>query len=200
MKNILISILRDKTTSILDYRHATERLAEILAIECANQLKQEEFPIQTPLAGATGYKFKNRIILISIIRSGLTLLPAFLRIFESAKVGFIGLERDEHTAISGKYYQKIPPIDPTDEVIVLEPMIATGGSGVAALQALHDLGAREEKINFISVIAAPEGIQNIHQHFPLVKIMVAEIDEKLNANKYIVPGLGDFGDRYFGTV
>jgi len=127
------------------------------------------------------------------------LLQPFMRLFNSSKVGFIGLFRDEITATPTKYYQNIPEIGPKEDVIILEPMIATGGSSSFAIKTLIGLGVKEEKIILASMIGAKEGLKNLKSIAPKVRTVVIHIDPDLSPNKFIVPGLGDFGDRYFGT-
>ncbi|PIX57212.1 MAG: uracil phosphoribosyltransferase, partial [Candidatus Yonathbacteria bacterium CG_4_10_14_3_um_filter_43_12] len=142
---------------------------------------------------------KNSIILVPILRAGLALLPAFIEKFPKASVGFIGLKRDEKTLRPKAYYQNIPKISKNDVVIVLDPMLATGGSAVSGINTLVKAGAREENIIFVGIISAPEGIANLQKNFLLVRILCAEYGKKLGNKGYIVPGLGDFGDRYFGN-
>lgn len=174
------TILRNRKSSTKDFRKATHEVAKVLAKEVAN------------------YVPKKRIVLIPILRAGLALLPTFLEKFPSASVGFIGLKRNEKTLKPKAYYQNIPKISKSDTVIVLDPMLATGGSAVAGISTLIKAGAREENIIFVGVISAPEGIIKLQKNFPLVQILCAEYDKKLDKKGYIVPGLGDFGDRYFG--
>lgn len=199
MKDILVSILRDKTTSRTAYRDATEKLSDLLALEAAAWLPQEKFGLQTPVAAADGVRFKDQVVLVPVLRSGLALLYPFLNYFPEARVGFIGMRRDEVTFEPHNYYVNLPVIAKDDRVLVLEPMIATGGSGVLTLSLLIEKGVDPERILFIGVIAAPEGLEKIRLAHPGVKIVTAQIDKSLSQDKFILPGLGDFGDRYFGT-
>ena len=199
MKKTLLTTLRNKKTTIHEFRLAAEKLGLILASETATFLDKEDISIETPLTKTTGTTFKNNIILVPILRSGMALLNPFIRFFEHAQVGFVGLRRDEKTAIAQMYYYKVPPITKNDDVILLDPMIATGGSAIDALEILKKAGAREEKIIFAAIVASQKGLANIKEKFPKIKIIVPEIDKELNDKKFIVPGLGDFGDRYFGT-
>ena len=199
MKNTLLTILRNKETSAKEFRKASEKLAYLLAGEIADHLSKDSISIETPISPATGTQIKDEIILVPILRSGIALLTYFMQFFERAKVGFVGLQRDEKTAIAEQYYYKVPTIKPNDNVVLLDPMIATGGSAIAALHILKKAGASEEKIYFAAIIAAQEGIDAVKKVFPKITICVAHIDQELNDKKYIVPGLGDFGDRYFGT-
>ncbi|MBI5401182.1 MAG: uracil phosphoribosyltransferase [Candidatus Yonathbacteria bacterium] len=174
------AILRNRKSSTKDFRKAADAVSSALANEVAKHVP------------------KKQIILVPILRAGLALLPAFLEIFPAAAVGFIGLKRNEKTLRPKAYYQNIPKISKSDAVIVLDPMLATGGSAVAGIKTLIKEGASEENIIFVGIISAPEGIANVQKNFPLVRILCAEYDKKLDKRSYIVPGLGDFGDRYFG--
>lgn len=175
------AILRNRKSSTKDFRKSANEVAFALATEVAKHVP------------------KKGIVLVPILRAGLALLPSFIEKFPEARVGFIGLKRNEKTFKPKAYYQNIPKISKSDTVIVLDPMLATGGSAVAGITALIKAGAREENIIFIGVISAPEGIANLQKKFPLVQILCAEYDKKLDKKGYIVPGLGDFGDRYFGN-
>jgi uracil phosphoribosyltransferase len=199
MKQTLLTILRDEKTDIAHFRDASEKCALILAGELADHLEKISVEVKTQLAQATGEKLKNDVVFIPILRSGLAILPPFLKYFPYAKVGFVGMKRDEETAIPKQYYNNLPEIKPTDDVIVLDPMIATGGSGSAALKILIDGGIKEEKIIFVAIISAQAGIDEIKSQFPKIKIICVGQDKELNNKMFIVPGLGDFGDRYFGT-
>lgn len=177
-------VLRDRKSPTSDFRKAAQEVAEALSKEVARYIAKE--------------KKERKVILVPILRAGLALLPAFIEKFPEAQVGFIGLKRDEKTLKPKAYYQNIPKILKRDMVIVLDPMLATGGSAVAGIGTLIQAGAHEENIIFVGVISAPEGIENVQKNFPLVQILCAEYDIKLDKKGYIVPGLGDFGDRYFG--
>lgn len=197
--DILITILRNKNTTIDQFRKASEKLGLILAGEVSALLEKKACSIETPLAPATGSALKNEILLVPILRSGVALLTPFLHFFEKANVGFVGLQRDEKTAIAELYYDKVPPLTSSDDIILLDPMIATGGSAIDALHILKKKGAQEEKIIFAAVIAAQEGLDRIQAEFPKITIIVPVVDKTLNDKKFIIPGLGDFGDRFFGT-
>lgn len=199
MKDLLITTLRDKNTTQGEYRSATEKLAFLLAIEAGHMLAKETFSVTSPMGPTNGYKLKHNVVLVPVLRSGLALLYPFMRYFPNAKVGFVGMKRDEITAEAHNYYINLPHIEPEDTVIVLEPMLATGGSAAGTIEILKKSGVKEEKILGIHVIAAPEGIQFVRSQHPNVRIHAAQVDECLNTKKFIVPGLGDFGDRYFGT-
>ena len=200
MKKVLLSILRDKNTDIKKFRQTAQELAYLLACETGNLLEKENININTPIDKTTGTKFKNDIVFVPILRAALSLLPPFLDFFKYAKVGFLGLRRDEKTAIANLYYKNLPEIKKTDDVIILDPMIATGGSGIKAIEILKEVGVLEKKIIFVAIICSKIGVDEIKAKFPKVKLIYVEQDENLSSTKFIVPGLGDFGDRFFGTV
>jgi len=198
-KQVFATILRNKDTSLIDYRKATDLVASVLACEAYSYIQLQETTIDTPLAPIAGVQQTANVILLPVIRSGLTLLPTFLRYFETARVGFVGLARDEETAIAHWYYEKLPKITGDEYIIILEPMLATGGTGLEVLETLKKHGAALDKIIFVSVVCAPEGLEAIEAEFPQVRVITVGVDSHLNDTKFIVPGLGDFGDRYFGT-
>ena len=200
LEKSLLTRLRDKNTGTALFRETAEKLTHILAEKSFHYLKGKKMAVQTPLAKTTGFALTDKIILVPIWRAGLAFLPVFLSYFKEAKVGFIGLKRDEKTAEPREYYRNIPKITKDDLVIVLDPMIATGGSAVAALRALKERGAREKQIVFVAFIAAPSGLRRVRRKFPAVKVIVSSVEKGLNKDKFILPGLGDFGDRFFGTV
>ncbi|HBR70750.1 TPA: uracil phosphoribosyltransferase [Candidatus Dependentiae bacterium] len=200
IKNLLMTTLRNKETSMTNFRGAADKLALVLAQEAADYLETISSTITTPLnTQTTGVIIKKNLILVPILRSGLALVPAFLHFYPQAKIGVIGAKRDEETAIAHLYYKNLPPISADDQVIVLDPMLATGGSLLMTLKILIDLGIKEEQILFVGVICATEGYNLIKKEFPKINMIIAAQDSKLNDKKYIIPGLGDFGDRYFGT-
>lgn len=200
MKNALMTILRDKNTDIFLFRKTAEKITHLLAQESLKIVKEKNISVDTPLEKTTGSKIDQDIILIPILRSGSAFLPTFMYYFENARVGFVGLKRDEKTAIAEAYYSNLPKIKGNDLVIILDPMIATGGSAIYTLKMLKEQKIKEENILFVSLIAAPEGLSAIKKEFPNVNVISHVVDKGLNKNKYILPGLGDFGDRYFGTL
>ncbi len=200
MKDILISILRNKDSTAADYRQVTERLGFLLALEASLDLPKKTVSIETPLDTVKGCSFSHPVVLVPILRSGLALLYPFMRYFPDSKVGFIGLRRDEVTAEPHVYYINLPPIPEDAYVIILEPMIATGGSSAQAISILCDHGVKEDHIIFIGIVAAAPGVAHLRERYPHIHLHVAQIDSGLNEHQFIVPGLGDFGDRYFGTV
>ncbi len=199
MKNTLLTVLRDKNTSLEMFRCASHRLGSVLAAEVAQKLHEKAKPIETPLCPMQGAELAANILLIPILRAGMALLPPFLSLFPKASVGFFGIKRDEATAKPIEYYENIPPFSAHDTLIILDPMIATGGSAHVAVKKLLSKGAQMSQIHLVGVIGATEGIAFLHRQHPGLPIIVAGIDHELNAHKFIVPGLGDFGDRYFGT-
>lgn len=192
-------VLRNRKSRIEDFRKASREVAVALAKEVVN-LTISLRPSLRPGRELTSSESADlKIILVPILRAGLALLPPFIEAFPNARIGFIGLKRNEKTLKPKAYYQNIPKILKSDTVIVLDPMLATGGSAVAGIATLIKAGAREANVIFVGVISAPEGIANLQKNFPLVRILCAEYDKKLDKKGYIVPGLGDFGDRYFGN-
>jgi len=200
MKKVLTTILRDKLTPIDQFRYASDHLATQLAYEVASRLCKEAQTVTTPLGLSHGVKLLNSVVFIPILRAGLALLHPFLKVFPKARVGMVGMERDEETAEARLYYQKLPKIQPEDEVIILDPMLATGGSSIKVFERLTEMGVKEDKITMVCVISAPQGIERIQSKYPESHLYVVEEDEELTSNFLIYPGLGDYGDRYFGTV
>lgn len=192
-----ITRLRDVNTESKKFRELVRELAALLAYEATQDLQVTPVEVQTPLAIAKGYDLLQKIGLIPILRSGLGMVEGFWELMPSAEVWHIGLYRDEHTLKPVSYYNRLP-IAPTVAVcLILDPMLATGGSAVATVNILKQWGVG--KIKFVGLIAAPEGIQTLHDAHPDVPIHIAAIDERLNEHGFILPGLGDAGDRQFGT-
>lgn len=200
MKKILSTILRDKNTTTEQFRKASDELALLLAFEVATSLPKEEYSVETPLEKTTGYRFKQGVVLVPILRAGLSLLFPFLRVLPHARVGMMGLKRDEETAKPHQYYENIPSFTESDTLIVLDPMLATGGSASRTLEILTEKGAKPTQLQLVSVISAPEGEATIKKSFPDCRLHIAIKDQKLNSHFFIQPGLGDYGDRYFGTI
>lgn len=199
MRSTILSLLRDKNTTTESFRTAADQLGSLLSYEVSGILDKEELPIETPLTKTKGYKIKQKVILVPILRAGIALLYPFMKLFPSSPVGFVGIKRDEKTALPHLYYENIPPIQSDDAVVILDPMIATGGSGGLVVEILKKQGVKERNIIYAGVIAAPEGIDALKKEAPEMRVVCIEIDDHLNEKKYIMPGLGDFGDRYFGT-
>jgi uracil phosphoribosyltransferase len=192
-----ITRLRDQTTPPAEFRQLVHRLASLLAYEATKDLLAEPVMVQTPLAKTEGRQLSQRIGLIPILRAGLGMIDPVLELIPTAEVWHLGLYRDEETAKPIKYYSKLPPERPVDVALILDPMLATGGSAVDALTTLRDWGVPHVKL--VSLIASEEGVKRVNFEFPNAQIYVCQIDPILNDRKFIVPGLGDAGDRIFNT-
>lgn len=192
-----LTILRDKNTTIHEFRRAMRRAGTILVYHALNDLKLRSFQIETPMKETTGYDIEKEIMVIPILRAGLGLTDAVIEFIPDATVGHLGMYRDEDTLQPVDYYSNIPDSVSEATVLVVDPMLATGGSAHDALTHLKQQGA--ENLRFISLISAPEGVQRLRENHPDVPITTAAVDEKLDENAFIVPGLGDAGDRFFGT-
>lgn len=193
-----LSILRNKDTSPDLFRKSLEELSYIFVFYCFEKAEMESIMIQTPLDKATGYKLKEKYIVIPILRAGLGLLPAFTKLIPDIIVGIIGLSRDENTLEPTQYYTNLPSTLSDFSGIILEPMIATGGSINKAIEIL--IQRKIPKIKVCSIIAYEKSIIKLNEKFPFVEFFVLSIDKSLNSQGYIVPGLGDAGDRTFGTL
>ena len=191
----LLAQLRSQETAPPVFRTLAKRLALTLALEAIRDLPTTEIAVRTPLEETTG-RVLGDLVAVPILRAGLGMLEAVTELFPEVAVGYIGLERDEASLEPQSYYRKLPPVEGR-HVLVLDPMLATGGSGSAATSAVREGGPRS--IRFVCVVAAPEGIKRMEADHPDVPIFTAAIDRQLNERGYIVPGLGDFGDRLFGT-
>ena len=193
-----ISLLRNKQTGTKEFRDLVSEVATLLCYEATRDLPLEEVEVETPIALArTKVLAGRKLALVPILRAGLGMVDGMLNLIPAAKVGHIGLYRNEETLQPVEYYCKLPNDIAEREVIVLDPMLATGGSAADAISLIKQRGARH--IKFIGLIAAPEGLKALHAAHPDVDIYVGALDEKLNDQGYIVPGLGDAGDRIFGT-
>jgi len=193
-----LSYIRDEKTGTKDFRDLIEEVAMLMTYEITRELPLEEKVINTPVCETVVKQLSGKKIgIIPILRAGLGMVDGVLRLVPTAKVGHIGLYRDSETLQPVEYYCKLPADIEERELIIIDPMLATGGSAAAAIQFLKDRGA--QNIKLMCLIAAPEGIQKIQEQHDDVDIYVAAIDEKLNQKGYIVPGLGDAGDRLFGT-
>lgn len=193
-----LSILRDKNTSTKEFRELVIELSMLLAYEATRYLPLEEITVETPISTAKGYMIMGKkLSVVPILRAGLVMAEGILKLIPSARVGHIGLYRDPETLKPVPYYCKLPNDINERDVFVVDPMLATGGSAVTAIDILKEKGCK--KIIFISLISAPEGRDLVLSKHPDVDFFVASIDERLNDHGYIVPGLGDAGDRLFGT-
>jgi uracil phosphoribosyltransferase len=190
--------LRDKRTAPDHFRRAATRISVLLAAEALREVGTTSTTVETPLGPAEGQKIESDIVVVPVLRAGLGMLDAVLELVPGARVGHIGLQRDELTAVASRYYSKLPGSLRSSFVLMIDPMLATGGSAVAAIQLLREAGAA--RIRIVCIVAAPEGIRTVELHYPDVSIYTPVVDRCLNEHKYIVPGLGDFGDRLYGTV
>ncbi len=190
--------LRDKTTPPSEFRQLVNRMASLLAYEATKDLPAERVRVETPLTVTDGFNLSQRIGLIPILRAGLGMIDPVLGLIPTAEVWHLGLYRDEETAQPIRYYSKLPPGHPVDVALILDPMLATGGSAVDALTTLQEWGVPHVKL--LSLIAAEEGVKRVELAFPDSQIYVCQIDPDLNDRKFIVPGLGDAGDRIFNTL
>jgi uracil phosphoribosyltransferase len=193
-----LAALRSVDTGTESFRRHARVVAQILALRVLQDLPTRDVEVSTPLEATRGRILDRTVIFVPVLRAGLALLDAMSDLVPGSKVGFVGLERDGTTAIARSYYQKLPQQLAGSEVIILDPMLATGGSALATIALLQ--AHRAEGIRLACVVAAPEGIDAVLERHPDVRITTATVDRQLNERKYILPGLGDFGDRYFGTV
>ena len=193
----IITHLRDETTKPATFRTLAYQLTLMLAIEATRDLATEEKAVNTPLEAATGRVLSSQpIVVVAILRSGVSMVQPFLDVFPDVSVGYVGLERDHVTAVARSYFCKLPPLKGR-RVFVVDPMLATGGSAAQAIDVVKANGAVDPRL--VCIIAAPEGVAEVSKHHPQTSIHVAVLDRGLNPRKYILPGLGDFGDRLYGT-
>lgn len=193
-----LAILRDKNTGTKEFREIANEIAMFLCYEAMRDVQLEETEIETPLTKMrTGKLNEDKFAFVPILRAGTGMLDGLTSVIPNAKIGHIGLYRNEETLKPVKYFYKVPKDIHKREVIILDPMLATGGSALDAIEMIKQDGAK--KIKFLCIIAAPEGIQKVEEKYPDVQIYAAALDERLNEKGYIMPGLGDAGDRIFGT-
>ena len=190
--------LRDVRTAPPAFRRAANRISVLLAVEALRDVPSTPEKVTTPLGPAEGRVVRGDVVVVPVLRAGLAMLDAVLELLPAARVGHIGLQRDEATAIASTYYSKLPSDLDNSYVLMIDPMLATGGSAVAAIDLMKAAGARA--IRMICTSAAPEGVALVERHHPDVSVYTPVVDRRLDARKYIVPGLGDFGDRLYGTV
>ncbi len=193
-----ISMMRSVDTSVKDFRELINEVALLMGYEATKDLVLKETKVQTPLAETVGHVIDKQVALVPILRAGLGMVDALMSLIPAAKVGPIGLYRDHETLQPVEYYCKLPTDIEERQVLVLDPMLATGGSSAAAIDFIKQRGAK--KIKLMCIIGAPEGVEVVQKAHPDVDIYVAALDERLNENGYIMPGLGDAGDRLFGTM
>jgi uracil phosphoribosyltransferase len=192
----VLTHLRDKSTKPALFRTLSYQISLLLALEATRDLATVEKSIETPMEPMTGRVLARPLVIVPILRAGLGMVQPFQDNFPDVSVGYVGLERDHTTAIARSYYCKLPPLE-GKRVLVIDPMLATGGSAAQALDVVKVAGAKE--LGFICIVASPEGVAKIKQAHPDVPIYAGALDRELNARKYILPGLGDFGDRLYGT-
>lgn len=193
-----LSTLRTASTPYGDFRRTLTDVSSILAYEALRTLPVEETRIMTPLEETTGYRLAREVVVIPVLRAGLGLVDGFVRYVPEARVGHLGMYRDEQSHEPVDYYSNVPPQVKDARVFVVDPMLATGGSASGAINHLKSRGASD--ITFVCLVAAPEGVARLEEYHPDVQIVTAALDRELDENAYIRPGLGDAGDRIFGTV
>lgn len=193
-----MSYLRDERTQQRLFKENLDEVVTLMAFEVTKDLELETYDVKTPLQVTTGYKLKKPVVLVPILRAGLGFLDGMRKLIPDALVGHIGMARNEETLLPEEYYAKFPSCLKEATVIVLDPMLATGGSACDALDALKKRGATD--LRMVSLVGAPEGLAKMEKEHPDVPIYLAVLDEKLNDKGYILPGLGDAGDRLFGTI
>ena len=192
-----LSLIRDVATGHKKFRELATEITEFLCYEALQNINTREVEVETPIEMATCRMIDHDIVVVPVLRAGVGMLEGILELVPTARVGFVGLYRDEETKEPVSYYERFPPQAKTGTCIIIDPMLATGGSTVAAIDRLKEFGA--EDIIVICIVTCPEGLQLVGEKHPDVPVYTAAIDRKLNENKYIVPGLGDAGDRLFGT-
>lgn len=192
-----LTILRDRSTKASQFRRCSRSITEVIMVEAAKLLSLEPVEVETPLETTKGARLSTGVVFVPILRAGLGMLDPAMGIIPGSSVGYIGMERDEATAEASCYYAKMPDLSQSSQVFVLDPMLATGGSAAQCVEQVKAHGAK--KVNMVCIIAAPEGIAAFEAAHPDVAIVAGKIDRELNAQKYILPGLGDFGDRLFNT-
>jgi uracil phosphoribosyltransferase len=189
--------LRDAATPPELFRLLTERISVLLGAEALAGLPQRAVQVTTPMGVADGHRIGVDVVIVPVMRAGLAMLPGLLQLVPQARVGFIGMSRDEQTAVASQYLERLPEQLEDSHVVLVDPMLATGGSALAALNLLTRAGARH--VSMVCIVAAPEGVAAVERAYPQVPVFAPMLDRELNARKFIVPGLGDFGDRLYGT-
>ena len=189
--------LRDKRTQPQEFRRLLGEIAALMLYEATRDFSVRPISVETPLAPARGFQLEREIVLVPVLRAGLGMLDSILQLIPHARVGFIGLKREETTLRAMFYHKSLPKNLSRFKIILVDPMLATGGSAIAALDLLAEQGAKQ--VRLVNLVAAPEGIRAVQKNYPRVPIFTASVDKKLNEKGYILPGLGDAGDRLFGT-
>ncbi len=193
----ILARLRDHATRCEEFRILAHRISLLLVAEATRDIPTVAGTVETPLETTAAQRVAARVVAVPVLRAGLGMLQAFLDLVPSAEVGYFGLERDETTAVARRYYEKVPADLGSAVVFLLDPMLATGGSAAMAVEGLEGMGARN--VRLVSIVAAPEGVERLQRAAPGVEIYTAALDRQLDGRKYILPGLGDFGDRLYGT-
>jgi uracil phosphoribosyltransferase len=191
-----LAALRDRRTAAAEFRRLSLRVSLLLLAEATRGLRTAEAEVETPLEATRVLRLGERVVAVPVLRAGLGMLDAFLSLVPTAEVGYLGLERDEATAVARRYYEKVPSDLARAAVFLLDPMLATGGSAAFAIEGLVRRGARQ--VRLVSIVAAPEGVAWLEKAVPTAEVWTAALDRGLDERKYILPGLGDFGDRLFG--
>ena len=189
--------LRDQETGPQEFRRVLGEVAALMIYEATRSFGVAPVAVQTPLARTRGVRLRREVVVVPILRAGLGMLDSILQLIPHARVGFIGLKREETTLRATTYHQSLPPDLGNFEVVLVDPMLATGGSTVAAMDLLSGLGAK--RVRLVNLVAAPEGVRRVRSHYPDLPIFTAAVDRKLNEKGYILPGLGEAGDRLFGV-
>jgi uracil phosphoribosyltransferase len=189
--------LRDQRTGPQEFRRVLSEVAALMLYEATRSFAVRRVEVETPLAKTRGWQLSREVVLVPVLRAGLGMLDSILQLIPHARVGFIGLKREETTLRATFYHKSLPPDLSRFEVILIDPMLATGGSAVAAMDLLAELDVK--RVRLVNLVAAPEGIWHVRQHYPDLPIFTAAVDSELNDKGYIVPGLGDAGDRLFGV-
>lgn len=193
-----LTLIRDRRTGHAEFRRLLNEIAGLMTYEVCRDIETEEISVETPVASTIGHQLKEKVTLVPVLRAGLGMCDGILALFPEARVGHIGIYRDERTAQPVEYYRKLPPDVAEGPVFLVDPMLATGGSAAKAVADLRSIGCK--RIQMICLVAAPEGLRRMAQADAEVVVNAAAIDERLNERCYIVPGLGDAGDRIFGTA
>lgn len=191
-----INRLRDRDTTHQEFRRYCDHVTRFLATAATRDLRMQARSIETPLETIGADLVDESVVVVAILRAGAGMIDCVVRLLPEVSVGYIGLERNEETAEARRYYCKFPPVAGT-RVLVVDPMLATGGSSEQAIEAVYEAGA--ERVDFLCIVAAPEGVKRLEERFPDLRIYAGALDRELDHNKYIRPGLGDFGDRLYGT-
>ncbi len=192
----VVTHLRDQTTKPATFRTLAYQISLLLALEATRDLATRVITVQTPLEPHSGRVLTQQIVVVPILRAGIAMVQPFTDLFPDVSIGYIGLERDEETAVARSYYCKLPLLG-TKRVLILDPMLATGGSAVQAIKLVN--AQKPAEMMLVCIVCAPEGVRAVEEIDPQIKIVSAALDRELNARKYILPGLGDFGDRLYGT-